>query len=158
MQRLETIRIFDAIAEFADHERRGRFHIAQSFATPADAVEFALLRRAPVLARILKAVPIEATRVLIDPSEIDRLRFADGRTPSQWVEWVTVEPKSFAHYDAMAMSPTPIEGPLLLAGQTDASLIVYDGYHRMAAWWTHIQHGRRYPITANLVITRLTPR
>ena len=157
MERLDPILLVDAIAVFAAHERHARPRTLAP-ARFADA-RYALLKRATVLGRLQKALPIETLRVRLDPADVARLTYADGRSPSEWVEWVKAKrPQAYEHYDTLAHSPTPVAGPLLLAGQNDASLVVYDGYHRVAAWWAHIERGQRYPIDANLVVTQLAPR
>jgi len=32
-------------------------------------------------------------------------------------------------------------------------VVIYDGWHRAAAWFEHIRSGRQYPILADLIIT-----
>jgi hypothetical protein len=89
---------------------------------------------------------------------------ADGRTIPQWIEAVgTQDASGDAFCRSMADSAQPVEGPLICTvpvssddrAQMLGPIVLYDGWHRAAAWWMQVDRGGNYHIDAYLVLTKL---
>jgi hypothetical protein len=126
-------------------------------------VEVALTFRSPLAWRILAAVPMDCLRVELAPEDVPTMQIADGRWLADWTKAVISEQAdSGAHVRALAHAGEPVQGPLTCTAslaegsRTDIvpPLVIFDGWHRAAAWVAQLGCGAHYPITANLVVTR----
>lgn len=166
MRALGRIRLVDALAAWGVHEASGRWHHVDGLefgaARPhADAVEFALLTRSPLIWRLLAAGPAETLSVEIGTEDLQLLVLADGRSVSAWTEAALAEDSdSGRHIRRMADAMEPVRGPLFCsarksaAGRLAAPIVVFDGWHRVAAWAAQVRRRDPYSVSAHLLVTR----
>ncbi len=159
-------RVADAFSEWGIHEGVGRLQLpAGVFAGPDRlvlGVEVTLTRRSPLAWRILAGWPMGCLRVEIVPEDVPGLRITDGRTADAWTTAVLAgQTDSGAHVRALAAAPEPVSGPLICTAQSaDGGLVrvkppivIFDGWHRAAAWIEQLRHGAAYAITGMLLVT-----
>jgi len=164
-------RLIDALAIWGAHEAGGRLcgQLPASFAAsdPSSCVDLVLRYRSPLIARILESQPISVRTVQIAPDDRSAMVLADGRTIPQWIEAVGMHDASGdAFCRGMADSDQPVVGPLICAAPVSSDdrarvlgpIVLYDGWHRAAAWWTQVDRGANYDIDAYLVLTKLPDR
>jgi hypothetical protein len=161
--------LVDVLTEWGLHEAEGRArNILPKESMPPDeepdrsrlGLEAALRTRAPVIGRILMATPHSVLEVEILPDEAEEIYLFDGTSLSQWAAAKIVEDSPSGEYVRdLARSDQEIAGRLVatlqMPGQEQRGpAVLYDGWHRAAAWLSQMQRGRRYPVRANLIITR----
>ena len=106
------------------------------------------------------ATPRSILEVEILPEEAEEIYLFDGTSLPQWTAAKIVEDSPAAAYVRdLARSDQEIAGRLVATLQMPEQeqrgpAVLYDGWHRAAAWLSQIQRGRRYPVRANLIITR----
>lgn len=166
MRGLGRMKLADALAEWGAHEAAGRWQRSKNGDLGdrqyyAEAVEMALITRSPLVWRLLAAWPAETLRVEISAEDIPGLILADARSVSEWTEAVISDDSDGGrHIRRMADSIEQVRGPLLCsaqktpAGQLAAPIVIFDGWHRVAAWALQIKRRAPYPLSANLLVTR----
>jgi hypothetical protein len=167
MKVLGQLRLVDVLGEWGIHEGQGRGRDqfpAEHFEGPdrlLNGVDVALIYRSPLTWRILRGVPIVCVRVEIAPEDVPALRIADGRKADDWTSAVlTDQGDSGAHVRVLAGAVDLVAGPLVCTAQTAGGtqvrspVVIFDGWHRAAAWISQLRGGAAYPITSSLVITR----
>src|SRR5262245_44033600 len=161
--------LVDVLAEWGTHEGLGRLQLPpETFAGergPLNGVQITLMARAPLVWRILAGQPIGSFRVQIAPEDLPVLQLADRRTAEEWATAVLQEPtREGQEVRARANSPQPVCGPLVCTatgqivanGRLDLNLpiVLFDGWHRAAAWIGQLRRGARYSISGYLVVTQ----
>ncbi len=166
MRALGRIRLVDALAAWGTHEASGRWqHLQRSELGEdpqyAEAVEFALMTRSPLVWRLLAAGPAATLRVEISAEDLPLLRLADARSVAAWTEAALAEDSDSGRFiRSLADSREPVRGPLFCSaqmssvGQLTAPIVVFDGWHRVAAWAAQVRRRTPYPISAHLLVTR----
>lgn len=164
MRYLADATLARALAEWGAHEASGRFR-GRTGCDPADplaCIDFALLSRAPYVARILAREPLATLRVALEPEDVPALWLADGRSVGQWID-ATAEAggEAHAHFLRLVSQPDEGRGRLVCAGRIVeggnremGSVVVYDGWHRVAAWFETCRRGRPMPLEAYLVVVK----
>lgn len=168
MQILEECRLIDALGEWGIHEGLGRGrnrYPATLFEGPdriLNGAEVALTYRAPLSWRILRGWPLVCLRVDFGQEDVPALHIADGRPLQAWTNAVMQDQAdSGRHVRAMAAAADRVVGPLLCAAQragenplrVRAPIVIFDAWHRAAAWVSQIGGGESYPIRGYLVVT-----
>jgi hypothetical protein len=161
--------LVDVLIEWGLHEAEGRARSSlPKESMPPDeepdrsrlGLEAVLRTRAPVIGRILMATPQSVLEVEILPEEAEEIYLFDGTSLPQWTAAKIAEDSPSAEYvRGLARSDQEIAGRLVATLQMPAQeqrgpAVLYDGWHRAAAWFSQIQRGRQYPVRANLIITR----
>lgn len=167
MRILEARRLIDVLSEWGAHEGQGRLgRPATFFQGPngfLNGIEIALLYRSPLVCRILAGAPVACVRVEIEPTDVNALLIADGRALEEWTSAILRDQTpSGAHVRAMAAAPQRVTGPLVCTARTvdgnrarvSPPMVIFDGWHRAAAWREQGRQGNLYPIIADLVITQ----
>jgi hypothetical protein len=167
MRIVEQCRLVDVFGEWGIHEGQGRLRqpmeMFEGDKRLLTGVEVALTFRSPLTCRILAGWPIACLRIEIAPEDVSVLRIADGRTAEDWTTAVLQDQtESATHVRALADTNDVVVGPLLCTAQTaDGSvtnvrppIVIFDGWHRVAAWIAQLRRGTAYPITGSLVITQ----
>jgi hypothetical protein len=125
-------------------------------------VEVALTFRAPLSWRLLRGWPLACLRVEIAPADVRGLSLADRRTADAWVDAVAIDQTdSGRHVRSLAEAVGPVTGPVLCTAQSaDGSatnvrqpVVIFDAWHRAAAWIMQLRRGEVYPIIGFLVVT-----
>ena len=122
-----------------------------------------ILRHVPTLvARILLAEPLDpdkpggAFRAAFESKDIAKLVLHTG------VQLASVDVFGNAHVQQLVKTPdtAPIVCAIRVAEDDTTNLIepfaIYDGWHRAAAWLINIREGRPYPLTAEIIKTKLS--
>lgn len=99
---------------------------------------------------------------MLEPVDLPALRLADGRPVDHWIEAVVREGgASQAHLQRLALVPVASFAPVVCAARLVArdrrevdQVVVYDGWHRVAAWSQACAQGRPAPLAAWLVVTQ----
>ena len=119
------------------------------------AIAFIRRFRAPLIAPLEAACIIGCYLVEMTPGDFGMLRGWGGQSLEQHAETALTAPGGqgpWVRY--LADAPNEITGPLLVVGRgTSGPFVVLDGLHRAAAWVVHVQGGREYSMSANVVIT-----
>jgi hypothetical protein len=162
MMLLGTCRLVDVLGEWGSHNtqwRRGR-----DATDILDGVEFALTYYSPLVSRILAAGPIACVRAEFAPEDLPLINIADGRPISDWTTAVECDATHSGKYvREMAAAAEPIVGPLVCTcvGEVVSGdlrvyppFVIFDGWHRGAAWVLHQTAGRAYPIAARVIATQ----
>lgn len=171
MRLVSTYRLVDAFADWGLHEAPTRLQLKlppglQGVERIVTGAEVALTRRSPFAWRILAAWPIACFRIELTAEDVPLTIIADGRLVSEWTDAVLRDnTPSGNHVRDLARSSNPVAGPLLCTSRraqdtpadsmiVDPPLVIFDGWHRAAAWIVQGREGRHYPIIANLVVTQ----
>jgi hypothetical protein len=172
MDVIKTVRFVDALADWGRHEWQTR-HRRPDPIDEGHAIAAALQDRAPLVSRLLLADPTEVLRVVCDAEEAREWLLADAQTVEQWKKSTESNAaadaspnaiESWDHYQRLLSGDRPIVGRLLLVAKwaepgkvLEGPVVVFDGYHRVAALDELCRRGSRRPIEANLVITNVEP-
>jgi hypothetical protein len=116
------------------------------------AADLALRYRAPLIAHILSHHPVGAVMVELEPDDANVCVLADGRTLDQWI--VQASGADLAHFEKLRDDAAPPQGPLVAAIRESGPtpIILYDGWHRSAAWFERCRTGRHSNISAHLLL------
>jgi len=171
VQILGERRFVEILADWGLHEAEGRLReILPSELTPAAAgperviegLEVAIRNRSPLVGRLLLAQPRGALRVGLAPEEGDALYIFDGQTLRAWSTAILAEETPEGEFvRGLVHSDVPVAGPFVCMvtvpdgdlAHPKGPIVLYDGWHRAAAWFKHCQSGRPYPILADLILT-----
>lgn len=102
-------------------------------------------------------------RVEIVPEDVPALRITDGRTAEEWTTAIFADQTdSGKHVRNLADAAREVIGPLTCTAQTadgslarvQAPIVIFDGWHRVAAWMVQLRRGAKYSISGNLVMTQ----
>lgn len=166
MKTISKCRLVDVLGEWGRHEGEGRLRClprnSQGDEGLLKGVEIALTYRSPLIWRILFACPLIYFRIEILPEDIPAFRIGDGRSLEEWTASVTRnQDGSGVHVRSLAEGAGPVSGPLTCTAQIDetgtsvrAPIVIFDGWHRAAAWAIQLQRGANYPITGLLIVTQ----
>lgn len=166
MRVLQAVMLVDVLVEWGFHECRGRTrdqlapHILQSLDGPEGpriALEVILTSRAPVIANILAAFPMQCMRVEVRRADLAYVRVM-GPPPLMLQEHASramTQEDSLGIWVRSRVSGEDVEGPCVaVARNTEGPITLVDGLHRAAAWVVHGNTGRDYPLTVNVIMTQ----
>jgi hypothetical protein len=166
MRIVQQCRLVDVLGEWGIHEGGGRLQLpAGTFEGDErllKGVELALIYRCPLAWRILAGMPVRCFRVAISPEDVPALVIANGRTAEDWTTTMLEnETESGEHVRAQAERPEIVAGPLTCTAQmadgrldrVKPPIVIFDGWHRAAAWISQLRRGAAYPISAGLIVT-----
>lgn len=154
--------LMEALSAWGEHEATGRRRADASFdlRNPALCADFALRFRAPLVASLLQRLPTQTLRVEFDPEESDAMRLCDGRTLDAWANTAQADDQAdWQHVQAMVSGTHPLAGPIIVSAQYQppphpiGPIVLWDGWHRAAAWRQRFRQGIRTPLSAFLVVT-----
>ena len=160
-----------ALAGWGAHEAQGRLagKTRVDTANPLACAELALQSRSPYVGRILLRDPLAVLEVEMSAADLGNLVLADGRSLASWAADTSRENgESAAHIrrliDDSASSANA--GHLLCAATVVAEspalrindAVLYDGWHRAAAFLERARLGRAHSIRGYLVTTRAADR
>jgi len=161
----------NALARWGEHEAQGRLagKIQVDTTNPMVCTEFALLSRSPYIARILLREPQAVFEVEMNAVDIGNLVLADGRSVESWQAGTAQDDsESAAHIQRLIHDPGEgaSKGYLLCAAtlvsdnpsQQLSDIVLYDGWHRAAAFMERVRLARAKSIPGYLVITRTADR
>ena len=107
--------------------------------------------------------PMACARVEIVPEDVPALRITDGRTAEEWTTAILDDQtESGKHVRDLADAARAVAGPLMCTAQTtdgsvtrvQAPIVIFDGWHRVAAWIAQLRRGANYSISGSLVVTQ----
>jgi len=168
-------RLVEVLTDWGLHEANGRLRgsLPAELVPPEEGVEravrgleIALRTRAPLIARILASTPLRVLRVEIAPDDIPLLAIFDGRPLQDWANAILADKTASGdHARQLAKADTQVSGPFVCAaalglddtpGSLREPVVIYDGWHRAAAWVSHCRRRAPYPVTADVIITQHT--
>ncbi len=160
-------RLVDVLGEWGAHEAEGRLRLpptaVQGAARVLAGVEVALTYRSPLAWRMFAGWPMASARVEIAPEDVPALQITDGRTADEWTTAILEDhTDSGKHVRSLADGAREVVGPLTCAAQTadgtvgsvQAPIVIFDGWHRAAAWIAQLRRGANYSISGSLVVTQ----
>lgn len=123
--------------------------------------DFALRHRAPLVSAILGLVPMQTAVVEFEAEESEALFLFDGRNIDAWLEAAdAVKDNGWKHVQNMVSGVSPLEGPLVVTATCQVTpdgpigrIILWDGWHRAAAWRRLFLSGKSSSMTAYLILT-----
>jgi hypothetical protein len=150
------------LVQWGAHEAPGRGQALDVDASnPVDCMGFILWHRARFIGRLLQRQPIDVVVVEFDPEESRSFFLLDGRTPETWI--ADVEKSGGAElqtYRDLVQQASPPDGRLVAAARLEDAAtgrlgpaVLYDGWHRAAAWCTRVSQGRPSPMQSYLIVT-----
>lgn len=164
-------RVVDVLRDWGLHEAAGRARqqLPAELVPPPDdglertmrGLEVILRSRSPLIGRIELSQPRGALSVEFAAEEGAALRIFDGRSLAEWTTAVMQHPTEGEYVRRLAASEARVEGPLVCTMRAPSGdprepkgpVVIYDGWHRAAAWFSHGEAGRSYPIVADLILT-----
>ena len=154
MQQRGPSTVVEALAAWGEHEANGRLR-GQVQIAPNDRAGFAdltLRYRSPMLTHLLSHYPTSAVMVELEPSDSDAIFLADGRRLADWSSSASGD--SLAHYKSLCESALAPSGPLIAAihASGQGPLVLYDGWHRAAAWHHRCKSNRPSNISAHVIL------
>lgn len=157
----------DVLGEWGNHEGEGRLHLPpsalQGEARLLAGVEVALTYRSPLAWRMFAGWPLACARVEIVPEDVPTLRITDGRTAEEWTTAILEDRMdSGRHVRGLADVAKEVVGPLTCTAQTadgtvarvQTPIVIFDGWHRAAAWIAQLRRGANFSISGSLVVTQ----
>lgn len=164
-------KLVEVLAEWGLHEAEGRLRgkLPEAFIPPADGpdrsaagVEIALRHRSPLAGRILSAGPVAVLRVEFEADDRAGLCIADGRRLSGWAVAISTPDSEEGRYVLNLAGSDPITRHLVCAvhapdgdlSNLQAPIVVYDGWHRGAAWMLQMEAGQHHTISGDLILTQ----
>ncbi len=159
MKVLGTCRVVDAFDAWGSHNTSWR--VGRTITTPLDAVETVLTYYWLLAWRILRAEPVVCFRAEFAALDIPEIFTYRGVQLDEWAKSVEQDTVNRSGDDVrkMAAAPRAVVGPLVCTCDGDSSqprppYVVFDGWHRGAAWVLQGQAGKLYPISAMLIVTK----
>ncbi len=124
------------------------------------AATICLQARAPVIARVLAADPIEHLRVELTRDDIDHLFAMSAQGQARRPLLLDAEGRASGSDDENKWTRNrikqqqPVQGPFFAVGRgVPGDLTILDGLHRAAVWLKHADAGLHYPMTVNVSVT-----
>lgn len=162
MEHLTQANLVEVLAEWGAHEAKGRnqsevqFDLNDKFAC----ADYALRFRAPLISAILKLEPIGTALYELNENESNAVVLFDRRNIDQWIQDAqNSNGKEWEHFQTMVDAETPPKGPLIASAKHEQSsntigpLILWDGWHRAAAWYERCRIGKPSCISCYLIFT-----
>lgn len=156
----------DVLGEWGSHEARGRAYaqlqpnVRQGLSGPDSqfwSLYFILQFRAPLIARILAALPENYMRIEVTPEDHSLLRILGN--PSTPLDRIApssnISAQDVGYINRLSASGNQVSGPFLALARSDKGpFTLFDGVHRVIAWHRHSKEGRNYPVSLNVIVTR----
>lgn len=168
MRDISASALVEALAHWGAHEASGRLRgqVQIDVSDRLACVDLVLRYRAAYVARILARQPLAVSLATLDPGEVSSLRLADGRGLDDWIAFITAEGgTSLEYFRQLVERPPECNGWVLaVAKLMDARtgrvgpLVLYDGWHRAAAWFERNRQGLSSTLAAFLVVSQLPDR
>lgn len=153
------------LATWGAHEASGRLRgqVQCDSSDKLACIDLALRYRAPYVSRLLAREPMKALLVEFESNDVATIILADGRSIETWIQGTTTsDGDTYAHFHRMVDDQVPPQGHLVgaaelvdLTAHQLGTVVLYDGWHRAAAWIERCKQGKPSTITAFLVVTRL---
>lgn len=162
MRLLSQSDLIEAFAAWGRHEAGGREKEKASvdLNNKQSCADFALRYRAPLAAAIFSKEPTQTVVVEFEAAESGALLLFDGRSIDAWFDAANAaRDKGWEHVQEMASGASPLEGPLVASATYQAApapigpIILWDGWHRAAAWRQRFLNGKPSTISAFLILT-----
>lgn len=169
MKQLHASTLADALLQWGRHEAEGRLkgQLTALPTTQVDCLNVLLHTRPNMVAHLLKREPLQTLLVELEPGDEASWRLSNGQSVDDWMAHIQTQtdPASWAHVQALVQAEHAPVGPVLLVacmleGQDStqqtliSSLVLYDGWHRTAAWLLRCRDQRPSKLQAHLVIAR----
>jgi hypothetical protein len=164
MKVLSESSLVSALVAWGVHEAMGR-HQGKADCQITDrlnVLDWLLRARAPYVQLILGRQPVKTLMVELEPEDEPSMLLADGRSVDDWIEGERQHnAQAWAHVQRMVASPDAASGAWVGAATLlDAEknqlgpVVLYDGWHRAAAWRECCKMGRPSAQRAFLVLTQ----
>ena len=152
----------DALGEWGSHNSSWR--AGREIRDSSDGVDFALTYYSELVSRILAAYPFGCARAELLAEDLPNLVLHDKTFASVYATAIEKATNRSGEYVRdMAAAEVPVVGPLTCtcrSATVDGGLqlyppfVVFDGWHRGAAWILHGKAGKVYPLSTNLILTK----
>jgi hypothetical protein len=161
-----TCRLVDVLVELGSHNTEWRWGAVRDV---VEGVEMALTYYSSLVSKILGAEPVACFRALFRAADAPRI--VNYRTmqplPEMAADLERDPSTSGAYVRRMASAPEAITGPLICTCEGDlvqgvleprSAFLLFDGFHRGAAWILQGKAGRVNPISARIIVTKWAAR
>lgn len=162
MKKLSQTNLVEVFAEWGAHEAKGRndSEVQLDINDKFSCADYALRFRAPLISAIFKLEPIGTALYELNENESSAIALFDRRNLDQWIQDAKKSNGSgWEHFQAMVDETQPPKGPLVASAKYQQSknavghLILWDGWHRAAAWHQRCKIGKSSCITCYLILT-----
>lgn len=168
MRKISEATIVDALTHWGVNEVIGR-HSNEQPCDPSDhaaCLNYLLFYRSPYVGRIIERSAFQTLLVELDPNDVGRMILADGRSINKWLtDMDKSNSDSMGYLNKLDEDPTLISGKIICAAKVItlnplelSVVVVYDGWHRMAAWAKNAQKLQLPPIQGYLMLTKKEDR
>jgi hypothetical protein len=161
-----TCRLVDVLGELGSHNTEWRWGPVRDV---VEGVEMALTYHSCFVRKILAAEPVACFRALFragDASQIVNYRTMQP-LPEMAADLERDTSPSGDYVRRMAAADEAITGPLICTCQGDlvqgvleprSPILLFDGFHRGAAWVLQMKTRGEYPISARIIVTKEAAR
>jgi hypothetical protein len=154
LRQLGSSTVIEALAAWGEHEAKGRLNgkLSPAPGRTQDFADLTLRYRAPFVAHLVSHYPTGAVLVELELADAERIFLADGRHLSSWLSGASLE--STAYFASLRDAEVPPAGPLVASVHSSGSgpYVLYDGWHRAAAWLDRCKSGKVSNIAAHLIV------
>ncbi len=156
MQLLGSCRLVDVLGDWGSYNSTWRWGPVGDV---GEGSEMVLISYPDMMRRILAAEPVVCFRALFDAGDISQIVTHRGESLTRLAAAKSAE----TYVSQMVNAPPNVTGPLICTCAGDlingefkprSSIVLFDGWHRGAAWALHQQAGRSYRITARVIVTK----
>jgi hypothetical protein len=154
--------LVSAMAVWGAHEANGRERARAQFdlSNKLACADFSLRFRAPLWAAILQQEPVVTLLVEFEPQESDAFVLFDGRSIDDWIQAARISGASeWQHFRGMVAADGPPGGSLIGSARRPpptgiiGPIVLWDGWHRGAAWRERWREGKVSRMSAYLILT-----
>ena len=164
MRNISESSLADALAHWGHHEASGRLknNVECDSSDRLVCLNLVLQCRTPYVARIIAREPLSTHLVAFEPQDAVSFVLADGRSIEDWIARTTAAgDEACAYFRRMVEDPAVATGRIVCAADFanhDArqlgTIVLYDGWHRAAAWVERNRTGNPSVLEAYLIIVR----
>jgi len=154
----------DALAHWGAHEADGRLssRVKCDSSNRLVCLNLVLQCRAPYVARLIAREPVSTHHVAFEPQDAAAFVLADGSSIERWIEQTTAAGgEAYAHFRRMVENPAASTGRIVCAACVvnpvslpPGAVVLYDGWHRAAAWVERNRCGKPSTLEGYLIVAR----
>ena len=163
MRPLRQVRLVDILLDWGRHEAAGRYQerLAGFTLETLDHIDLVLRTRSNLVVRLLGRRPLDSVLAELEPADMEGMLMANGLDLDGWIqEKEAAGDESYAHFLRLVEAPDPPMGRVVAAVEVldrvrnqFSPFILYDGWHRAAAWRERIRRGRPSLLNAYVIFT-----
>ncbi len=152
----------EVFAEWGAHEAKGRnaSKVQPDLSDKFACADYILRFRPALISAIIKLKPVSTALFELNENESNAIMLFDGKNLDQWIQDENISNDSgWEHIQTMVGEEQAPNGALVAsveyeqAQNTIGPLILWDGWHRAAAWHERCNNGKSSCITCYVILT-----